>query len=316
MNKTHHGAHARRALLCLAVAALLAGLPVRRAEGQAFSVSIQGTVQAQAVIFDGQTVKSDRQSQGFNQSVAETILKSGPIDAAARGHSVNFGRTEDLPQAADASFDATAEIGALHIVALADSSVGGIPNSGLTSAGTGPVLLSWTDTVTFTTSNPNGSDFVLGLTLHDAIDTSFKSPPSDGQSFAAGSAFAVLSSGAGTTGPVLMFLSDSVSQNVSTGLTINHPAAGTLTKVIHVNGFSTMVLTGWIRASAGVSDSDSSVSVDAGDTALFTINTVDPLAGYVAASGTVFAEAVPEPASFELAGLGLLAVFCAARRRR
>ena len=197
------------------------------------------------------------------------------------------------------------------MTAIADSNNGGRFTSGLTAADS-PNAISWSDTITFRTTNPNGSDFRLGLALHDTINLSTSSVGG----FVAGSAFAGLSSGpAGIFGPLLLALQDGVSRN-STGDIINHPPSDNVQTVLHMQNFSTLILTGWLRSRVKASDTVGSVTLNAADTALFALSSNDPLASYTTASGTVFASSVPEPATSALALAGLGLVGWQARRRR
>jgi PEP-CTERM motif-containing protein len=282
-----------------------------------FSVNIAGTPTAHAIIFDGSHVSSDDHSTPFaSGDLARTTLASGVVSAAARGHAFDGTSHLDLPQETDAFFDATATIGSLHASATADVNNGGFFSAGSgTSAVLNFLLLSWTDTVTFRTGNPAGSDFRLGLHLDDriGISSSLLSPVSS--SFLAGTAFAGVSSGpSGVAGPLLLSVSDVISRRAS-GDTVNRSPTDTVTTVMHMHNGDVLLLTGWLRMSVGASNAIGSVQVDAANTALFMLSTDDPLASYTTASDTVFATSVPEPAIVVLALAGFGVVGWRAHRR-
>jgi len=300
--------------LLLALLAGLAVCPASRAANTGFSVNMIGTPTAQALIFDGVHSSVDLHSLTVNTGdLAQTSLSSGLISVSARGHAMDFSRGLDIPQESDVGFDARVSIGELHVTAFADSNTGGFVTSSQTKGVLNTLTMSWSDTVTFHTSNPNGSDFLLGLTMHDTISVSasFLAPPS----FVAGTATAGLSSGpGGVSGLLLLSLQDVVSERFS-GDVVSHPPSDTVSTLMHMQNGATLQLTGWLRISVAANDAIGSVSLDAADTALFSLRSDDPLAGYSTASGTVFVTGVPEPATSALALAGLGFVSWQARRR-
>jgi hypothetical protein len=213
-------------------------------------------------------------------------------------------------QLAQASAGDKAEIGALHsfVSATSDSGFSNPPpvpifNTG-TAIGSAQDEVYWSDTISFRTDNPNGSDFYFSIKLETG--------------FFVGSAQMLLSitqDNLHLANPFLS-ISDQTAVRSDGTITCTPPESRIATLVFHddnnLHGFAT--LTGKLSTSASAKNGTGQTTVDASNTGLFAFYSPDPLASYSTASGAVFLTSVPEPTS--LAAIAVACLMCARRGKR
>jgi hypothetical protein len=276
-----------------------------------FYVSIGGTPLTQAETFDGTNHGEDQHSSPFSSGqLSQSSASSGLVSSSSAGEFFNISTQTYEPQEAEASYSGTASIGALHATAAASSTISGLESSS-TAATLNRLELFWHDTVTFQTSNPRGSDFTLGLFLNDTISTTL----SDGAGFVLGTAQAILEINSGPIVDVLS-ITDTTKQTAAQILSVP-PASRDMIYLLHVMNGEIYSFTGGLYLTAVANDSDSSVSIDAANTALFSLYSADPAASYFTASGVTFATA--EPSTWALcisAAIGMASFGWLNRRRR
>ncbi len=267
----------------------------------------------------------DNDSHPYNSGKLVQQSINGSTFASAVGQVMEYGGPDvvNVPQMAYGTVTDTAEIGALHasLSARSDSgleNVSAVPlNVGVAAASMSDTVM-WSDTVYFNTANPAGSDYLLSLHVDDSIVAAgefyFYEP-----GFYTGSVLARVdftNSNFGLGASQSLVVQDIYSYNRN-GTTINQVAPShDVSVLVHV-GFeqgAMATVTGELVTTAGVENGTSFALVDAGDTALFTINSADPLASYTTNSGTVFATSVPEPTSLSLLALGALSLLARLRR--
>jgi hypothetical protein len=288
-----------------AVVALLAFPTIGHAT--AFFVQAGGNALTQVLNVDNPANTTPIDQQSFvSTDLPQDSLSLGPISSSEVGSSHSNGNL--ILQRAGASVSGTATIGALHAVLNASANDDNHPTGGL-NFGQAAIGVQWSDTVFFQSFRPGGSDFTVSLALDDLI--SFSSIfTGNSTSFESGTAVA----NATMNGVFLLGVQDTANQSGAT-----HPPSFTVSTTIHVVGDEAMVFGGTLELRGKVSDADSSVEVDADDTALFTLFTNDPDASYTTASGVRFdpvvtTSTVPEPSSVALLMVGLTGL--AGLRRR
>jgi hypothetical protein len=215
-----------------------------------------------------------------------------------------------------------AEIGALHSFVSATSDTGfsnppvPIFNTG-TATGSAQNEVYWSDTISFHTANPNGSDFYFSIALDDNIFAGGHWYPTETGYFA-GSAQMLLTITQDNLGLANPFLSISDQTIIRSDGTITYtpPDSRVATLVFHddSNLFGFATLTGKLSTSASAKNGSGQTTVNASNTGLFAFYSPDPLASYSTASGTVFLTSVPEPTTLSL--LALSAIALTARRRK
>lgn len=238
---------------------------------------------------------------------------SGNLPQTTDSYSKNVaanGSFSGLVQEASGSISSTANIGNLHARVYAEATTSNYYYGDLASAtarSTSSSFTEWFDTVSFHSSNPNGSLFTVEIALSAAIDNT--AVASDAAGFSAGSTIRnmlVIHGLPVVTDPALVIDDNEFVNNNGAVATLPDSFERSYTFLV-VNGITLTFLDSLdITASAGGGETES--LADVGNTAHFAIHTSDPAASYTTASGVIFDTAVPEPttAALLLPALSLL----------
>jgi hypothetical protein len=304
------------AALCLAPSVTHASYYVSDSatvSSQAGTTLVAGNPDLGVAAFDSHTYNSGNlfQTSVFNSTSSNVI-----------GSSYSFDYTNPvlLSQSARSNIEDTATIGALHVTLSSYSNTGtdGVVhyNSGDAQSRASDTVV-WSDNITFYSPTPGGSDFILSLTLDDAIDVTGAFAANE-TGFFSGQAVArlyVTNTANMTFVPYpLLAVVDSHAINSNPTLNVNSPPpSNTVSFTLHVNSYASGTFMSELDSYANAVEGDGQSLVNAGDTALFTIYSPDPNAYYTTDSGTLFATSVPEPASLTLLALTPLLL---PRRRR
>lgn len=169
----------------------------------------------------------------------------------------------------------------------------------------------WQDVVTIETDNPAGSDYHFKLKLDGSISWDYDYDYVLNGSIGVGVSASV--TGSSDTGIFTLDTFDSA----TTGLGGERDFERYAEKTIHLAYGSpvTYTLLGSISAGAQASNLTAFLTADVSHTALFAINTTDPLAHYTSQSGTVFAADTPEPTTM-ITLAGCVGPWLIARRRQ
>ncbi len=275
---------------------------------------------------NAQSSAGDAAGNDFHQYNSGKLVQqsvSGSTASSYSGLALEFGSTNviNVQQTAHGDVTDKAEIGALHASLGAHSdtelyTVFNVPSDVGAAATSINDTVMWSDTVNFNTSNPAGSDYLLSLDLDDSISGNGVFYYYE-QGFYSGSVLARIdftNSNFGLGASQDLVVQDVYSQNAN-GTFVDQVAPSHGVSVLIHAGFgqgATVTVTSELVTTAGAQNGTSNILVDAGDTALFTISSADPLASYTTNSGTVFATSVPEPGA---AWVALGTMFWARRRR-
>lgn len=272
----------------------------------AFFVAASGNTLSEVLNFDGVSspVPAVDQASFSSGNLSQLSVSAGPIASSLSGDVFSLFTHLHYLQEADAFFTGTATIGALHASVIAASNASGFNTGGITGASSN-VDLRWSDTVSFQTSKPGGSDFTVSLNLDDVISTSITFPQNTSNGFVSGTVRARVD----LNGGQFLGIFDGVGQGFNR-FTSNRPASYTQSTTLHVFNDEVVTFAGTLGLTGGASEAVASVAVDASDTARFLLYTDDPAASYTTVSGVTFGTpaAVPVPAALALFGCGLAAL--------
>jgi len=208
-------------------------------------------------------------------------------------------------QSADGSIADTAQVGSLHTLVKASVTTNDYPYIAISnSTATSDIhsIASWFDTVTFHTTNPNGSDFTASIYLDDHIDNS--ATQTGGDLFSIGSRIQATLSIAGLIQPPSFpFLSIVDSEYISSdGPVAQPPPSFVQAYTFHITNGQTLTFLETLDVRSTALGGNTSTVADVANTAGFLLSSSDPAASYSAASGTTFP--VPEPSSLLVLAFG------------